>query len=524
MRIQGVRKFGIFVIKSTPNSSTRSFSGLVPVDGNGWSKYAKLQWKMRLNFQRCESRANIFSNTKIPESTIPLARKNKWIPGSFETFVSLFRTEQAINLHEYVDKNHKELGPIFRDRIGPVDLIFVNSPDDFRKIFRLEGSTPMHFLPEAWHFYNKSRNCSRGLLFMDGEEWLHFRRIMNKVMLIPNPVNTMAPRCYEAAQDLVEQWSNFADTSKPIEGLETRLYRWSIEVMLAILIGSSWKNYKPRIDKETIKLARILHRIFVLSAKLSLLPVKYVIKFRLPVWREFCQVVDEALGSVRDIVTEILCLEGDGLLSLMIKEGITKQEDLVRIVTDLVIAAGDTTAYSTQWALLTLAKNPRVQDKLFERVKYLEPKDIMSDYYIKAIIKESLRLYPTAPFLARFLPNDAIIAGHHVSKGELMVMSIYSSGKEPKNFPDPHEFRPERWMRNEAGNYKEVNNPHGTLPFALGARSCVGKKLAETQMILTLSQIVKTFKIECSNEDAIRMILHLIAVPSKSIKLKLYKR
>lgn len=63
----------------------------------------------------------------------------------------------------------------------------------------------------------------------DGEEWLHFRKIMNKVMLSPNPGEITIPRCNEVANDLVEEWTNFADTSKPIEELEPRLYRWSIE-------------------------------------------------------------------------------------------------------------------------------------------------------------------------------------------------------------------------------------------------------------------------------------------------------
>lgn len=112
--------------------------------------------------------------------------------------------------------------------------------------------------------------------------------------------------------------------------------------MLATLTGSSWQAYKSRVNKETVDLARILHKIFSLSAKLSLLPTRLSMRLRLPVWREFCTVADEALRIVRDLVPEMARLEGDGMLSSMRKEGITDERDLVRIVTDLVIAAGDT--------------------------------------------------------------------------------------------------------------------------------------------------------------------------------------
>lgn len=87
-------------------------------------------------------------------------------PSFIDSLVSLLRYERAMKLHETVDKKHKKMGPIYKDYIGPVTAIFVNSPDDYRKIFRLEGTMPKHFLPEAWMAYNALRQCPRGLLFM----------------------------------------------------------------------------------------------------------------------------------------------------------------------------------------------------------------------------------------------------------------------------------------------------------------------------------------------------------------------
>nr|CAD7462730.1 unnamed protein product [Timema tahoe] len=62
------------------------------------------------------------------------------------------------------------------------------------------------------------------------------------------------------------------------------------------------------------------------------------------------------------------------------------------------------------------------------------------------------------------------------------------SGRDGKHFPEPDVFKPERWCRNQAGTYRGVENPYASLPFAMGARSCVGRKIAESQILLTLAE------------------------------------
>lgn len=76
------------------------------------------------------------------------------------------RQDGPLKLHEYVSNLHDELGPIYKGQLGPVRAIFTNSPHHYGEIFRLEGKTPKHFLPECWLLYNQMRKRQRGLLFM----------------------------------------------------------------------------------------------------------------------------------------------------------------------------------------------------------------------------------------------------------------------------------------------------------------------------------------------------------------------
>lgn len=154
-------------------------------------------------------------------------------------------------LHEYVDKRHKQLGPIFREPLGPIDGVFLSAPDLMRKMFLYEGKYPNHPLPDSWNLYNSVHNCKRGLLFMydrviavkymipsnfqishiyrQDEEWLTNRKIMNGLLLRGNPkfAECMTQRY---SQQMVAEWNQFAqnDTYVEIPDLLKSLYRWSI--------------------------------------------------------------------------------------------------------------------------------------------------------------------------------------------------------------------------------------------------------------------------------------------------------
>ncbi|XP_072747648.1 cytochrome P450 315a1, mitochondrial [Anoplolepis gracilipes] len=455
--------------------------------------------------------------------TVAKSPESRGIP-FFGTMLSLMIAGGSQKYHEYIDKRHRKLGPVFREKIGSLNVVFVNSPEEFRRIFlKLEGRTPQHYMPEAWLLYNKIHAQRRGLLFMDGEEWLHFRRILNKSMLLSDPTKLMCAPSQAAAENLVRKWTDYSLTGSTIPNLKNQFDQLSLEVMLATLMGSQWRDCEQQLRPEIEYLSLILHQSFKYSGTLSMMSSKLAMKLKLPVWTKFVDTADTILSRVSSLVPEMIRLNSDGLLQMIINDGI-RNDDLNRIITDFIIAAGDTTTMSMQWSLLLLSSRPELQDQLFDDIKDLSPEEILRHHLLKGVWKEALRLYPVAPFISRYLSMDTTIGGYSMSKGELISLSMYSSSRDENNFPEPNEFRPERWIRTKDGYYQGVKNSHATLPFAMGVRSCIGRKIAETQMSLTLAQIIKNFKIECENRDNIKMILHLISVPSKPIQLKPIRR
>lgn len=145
------------------------------------------------------------------------------------------------------------------------------------------------------------------------------------------------------------------------------------------------------------------------------------------------------------------------------------------------------TVTTLQWILHSIAKDSKFQDNLRKSITD-EPGNLESPL-VRATLRESLRLYPVAPFVGRFMENDATIGEYGIPKGVLALASLYTSGRDPANFTDSHKFIPDRWLRNGDQSEHKVFKSHATLPFSMGSRSCVGKKIASYQIHCLITKV-----------------------------------
>ncbi|KDR16797.1 cytochrome P450 315a1, mitochondrial [Zootermopsis nevadensis] len=441
------------------------------------------------------------------------------------TVLDIFAAGGTSRLHEYVDARHRQLGPVYRESIGPVKCVFVSDPSEMRRVFSLEGKCPRHLQPDPWVLYNKMYGCKRGLFFMDGEEWLRFRRTMNTLMLRPDSGDAVVKPIDTVADELVARWAR-KYSGDELPRLDRELYRWAIDIMMAVLTGDKYLKHRLELEDVVDRFASVVHLIFEESARLSLIPAKMAAFLKIPAWKNFVSAIDEAISLAHDLTTRMIpeCQNGEGLLGAILAEGI-EDKDVIRIVADLFIGAGDTTANSTQWILYLLARNPNLQEELHVELQKVYGCDEVAQLpLLRGVVKEALRLYPTAPFLTRYLPQDNLIGGYHVPAGDLILLSIYTSGRDEKNFPKPNEFWPHRWTRDSDGNYKGVSNCFASLPFSMGARSCIGRKIADLQMTLTTAKVIQRFKMELIEKKSIDMTLRLVPVPSRPVRLRLTER
>lgn len=420
--------------------------------------------------------------------------------------LKLARAGSAPKLHLYVDRQHQEYGPVYWENLGGASGTFVADPGAARKVFLAEGSYPQHIIPPPWLLYNQKYSCKRGLFFMDGEEWLKHRRIMNPIFFKKDLAKSL-DHVYKAVTDqFLKTLQKFE--GKEIQNLEQLLYRHSISFTVGNLLGTAYIKNEHSLEEDINFLGSIANNIFKSTAKLMNAPVKIVALLQLPLWKEFVRAVDASLIASQKLTEKMLQLElSDGILKELLKQNI-KKDILESLILDLMLAAGDTTAFTTQWALYLLSQNPLAVDRLRQ-----------DNSFIRGILRETLRLYPSACFVSRKLHEDLNILNYTIPKGEWVMISLYTIGRLEHVYPEADKFQPERWIRDASGMLTGVKEPMAYFPFALGARSCIGRKLAEAQIYSTLTKVLSIYDIELL--EKVDMELQMIPVPTKPIRLLL---
>ncbi|KIW99563.1 uncharacterized protein Z518_11302 [Rhinocladiella mackenziei CBS 650.93] len=111
--------------------------------------------------------------------------------------------------------------------------------------------------------------------------------------------------------------------------------------------------------------------------------------------------------------------------------------------------------------------------------------------YLKAVIKETLRLFPTiVSTLPRILDTDQMIAGFNLPKGTVVGMQNYVHHRDPVLFPRPDEFIPDRWLNEDTKNLNDA-----LTPFSLGNRNCIGQNLAMIEICIAVSEVFRSLRL-----------------------------
>ena len=175
-----------------------------------------------------------------------------------------------------------------------------------------------------------------------------------------------------------------------------------------------------------------------------------------------------------------------------------------------------------------MAANPVVQEKLHEEIIQLLPDrktkiNFEEMPYLRAVLRESLRITPVVPITARILGPGLSFAGYNIDRKCWFVALNQFMSMSEKHYKDPQEFRPERWIRGHT--LKEDANPFVSLPFGHGPRMCIGKRYAEFEIQTLICKMVRNFKIGWPQEQPpLGYIPGFVNKPDNSVKLTLTER
>ncbi|WMV21323.1 hypothetical protein MTR67_014708 [Solanum verrucosum] len=191
--------------------------------------------------------------------------------------------------------------------------------------------------------------------------------------------------------------------------------------------------------------------------------------------------------------------------------GYTLQRDSLKaILLDAFVAGTESTYTALEWTMTELLRHPRVLKKLEDEVRELgqgkteiTEDDLGNMQYLKAVIKESLRLHPPNPLLVpRESMEDVKLLDYHIPAKTEVLINAWAIGRDPLLWDDPEEYRPERFLNSDI-DFKGLN--FELIPFGAGRRGCPGITFAIIINELALARIVHKFNLALPKEEDLDM-------------------
>ncbi|KAF2901039.1 hypothetical protein ILUMI_05146 [Ignelater luminosus] len=234
---------------------------------------------------------------------------------------------------------------------------------------------------------------------------------------------------------------------------------------------------------------------------------------------------EESLSSVKRRLAMLdLLISARNCGAQVDEEGIREEVDT------FMFEGHDTTTMAICFTLMLLACHQDIQEKVVEELKeVLGDADEHPTYqklqelkYLEMAIKESLRMYPSVPFISRVTSEDVQThTGYTIPAGTYVNIPIYDLHHNPKYYPDPHKFDPYRFLPENA----QKRHPFSYLPFSAGPRNCIGQKFAFLELKIVIAKILMKFTLlPYDKPDDITFITDMILRTENGIKIKIQSR
>jgi cytochrome P450 len=191
-------------------------------------------------------------------------------------------------------------------------------------------------------------------------------------------------------------------------------------------------------------------------------------------------------------------------------------------VATMILAGHETTATALFWSLYLLALDPATQDELAAEVQSASATGTLELERLKftrAVVDETMRLYPPAFLIARAAAGPDTIAGMPVKKHDVILIAPWLLHRHEKLWRDPNSFIPSRFMPGAT-----PPDRFAYLPFGVGARVCIGAHFALTEATLALAKLIGAFRVELIDREPVMPIGVVTTQPDRSPMFRIARR
>lgn len=376
----------------------------------------------------------------------------------------------------FLEQSLADKGGIFELDLGVTNAVLIADPELAEAVF----IEKVRNFDKGEDFWDGLRDVlGLGLAMSDGELWRRQRKLMQP---------EFQRRLIESYRSTIEE-----TVSQELESLRTGvsldIAHWCDELLAAltvrILFGSDLDH--SRIDALRGAMAGLFQTVLT-----------GLVTRKLPNWMTGAG--RQRLEKARRIVDEnVLALiaerrrrpgTGNDLLGTLIRatdeSGAMTDQQLRDEAVTIYVAGFETTGTALAWTLWLLAGHPQIRANVQEELDA----DPEHKPLLHACIREGLRMFPPGPVLPRRTVTDDVLGGFPVRAGTTVVVSPWLIHHNPKIWPRPHSFEPQRFMGDEASPHR---HRLAWMPFGAGQRVCIGKALAMLELERAIELILRRF-------------------------------
>jgi cytochrome P450 len=361
-----------------------------------------------------------------------------------------------------------------------------------------------------------SRVLGQGLLTSEGEFWKHQRRLVQPAFF-RDRILSYGELMTSYTRRMLETWQD-----GEVRDVHADMMRVTLEITARCLFNVDITHAAGTIGQALEVVMQHMPKLAGFAFLPDWVPVPGLGAFR----RALADLDQIVYGIIRD-------RRADGqhpgdLLDMLLDArdengaGMSDQQLRDEVMT-LLLAGHETTANTLAWTLYLLSQHPEQQSRLEAEVagvldgRVAQAAELQRLPYTQLVLMESQRLYPPAWAIGRKAIRDFEVGGYRMRAGTNVVISQWVMHRDPRFYPDPERFDPDRWRQSSLPKF-------AYLPFGAGPRVCVGASLALTESALVLATLMQHYRFSLASSDPVKAFPSVTLRPRHGLRLRVEKR
>jgi cytochrome P450 len=374
-------------------------------------------------------------------------------------------------------------------------VVLLSEPEHFKRVLVTKADSYIKYFDGLKPIFGKS------MITHDGALWQKIR-MPQQPAFHPDMFAEYIPYFLDAIRTKMKIWAKLAETGETVEMVE-QTWTLAADMICKALFDREMpfnphfvfkcvKTYTDVMNHKSIRLKKVAGEEFEITEETAAKAME--------VWAGVPPMVFDAAPSEERERTLLKMIEA-AVVDPTIPE--FDQQQAIDELKQYLWAGTETTALTLAWSLYLASKHPEAAERIRKEGEATcgDRDPTAADYsalaYTRAVIQETMRLYPPIWSLIRVAAQADEIDGREIRPGDRVVLFAYGAHHDARFWEDPETFKPERFM----GEAAKKRKPYTYLPFGGGKRSCIGGAMSQVENTLALSILLRRFRPEYVGPD-----------------------